>query len=76
MSGERPTRRPDALYLIFPIQIVALTTTYVSNMKVGIDMMTPTIIIGAVTEKRNNGGSGGGDPLSDISEEQISWIGE
>lgn len=54
-------------------QIVALTTTYLFSMKVGIDMMTPTIIIGAVTDKRNNTGY---NPLSDMSEEQISWIGE
>lgn len=53
-------------------QIVALTTSYLFSMKVGIDMMTPTIIIGAVTDKRNNTGY---NPLSDISEEQTSWIG-
>lgn len=34
--------------------------------------MTPTVIIGAATDDRNTGYN----PLSDISEEQSSWIGE
>jgi len=42
-------------------------------MKVGIDMMTPTIIIGAITDKESNTSY---NPLSHISEEQTSWIGE
>ncbi|VVC39585.1 Hypothetical protein CINCED_3A022308 [Cinara cedri] len=40
-------------------------------MKTGVDIMTPTVIIGAVTDNRNTGYN----PLSDISEEQTAWIG-
>ncbi|KAL5238926.1 hypothetical protein ACI65C_006336 [Semiaphis heraclei] len=54
-------------------QILALTTTYLFSTKVGVDMMTPTIIIGAITDKHHN--TGYNDPLSQISEEQMSWIG-
>lgn len=53
-------------------QILALTTTNLFSMKIGIDMMTPTIIIGAITDKQN---STGYNPLPHISEEQTSWIG-
>jgi len=41
-------------------------------MKVGIDMMTPTVIIGALTDKS----SVSNNSLSCISDEQTSWIGE
>ncbi|XP_015377505.1 PREDICTED: putative metabolite transport protein YwtG [Diuraphis noxia] len=54
-------------------QILALTTTYLFSIKVGVDMMTPTIIIGAITDKHNDTAY---NPLSQISEEQMSWIGE
>ncbi|CAI6348431.1 unnamed protein product [Macrosiphum euphorbiae] len=53
-------------------QILALTTNYLFSMKVGIDMMTPTIIIGAITDKESNTSY---NPLPHISEEQTSWIG-
>ncbi|VVC39588.1 Sugar transporter, conserved site,Major facilitator superfamily domain,Major facilitator, sugar [Cinara cedri] len=53
-------------------QIFALTTTYLFIMKAGIDSITPTVIIGAVTDNRNTDYN---NPLSDLSEEQMSWIG-
>lgn len=54
------------------LQIVALMATYIFTLKVGIDMMTPTIIIGALADKR----SVEHNFLSDISKEQMTWIGE
>lgn len=54
------------------LQHIALTASYLFIMKTGIDIMTPTVIIGAVADERNTGYN----PLSDISEEQSSWIGE
>ncbi|VVC39586.1 Sugar transporter, conserved site,Major facilitator superfamily domain,Major facilitator, sugar [Cinara cedri] len=52
-------------------QVLALSTSYLLTMKLGIDQMTPSIIIGAVTDSRNNNNNS----LSKISEEQSSWIG-
>lgn len=54
------------------LQLLSLSTIYVFTTKVGIDMMTPTVIIGALTDKQNVGAG----PLSDVTEEQMSWIGE
>lgn len=51
---------------------MALATTYIFTLKVGIDMMTPTIIIGAMTDKRSTEHN----YLSDLSEKQTTWIGE
>uniref|UniRef100_A0A2H8TSE1 Facilitated trehalose transporter Tret1 n=1 Tax=Melanaphis sacchari TaxID=742174 RepID=A0A2H8TSE1_9HEMI len=50
------------------VQCLVLTTTYFLNAQQGIDMMMPTIIIGALNRK-------GDDTVPDITDEQISWIG-
>jgi hypothetical protein len=55
------------------MQIMALMATYVFTLKVGIDMITPTIIIGAIADRRITTEH---NALSDISEEQMTWIGE
>lgn len=66
----RSIQRP--LLLSSFLQLLSLSTIYVFTTKVGIDMMTPTVIIGALADKQNVGAG----PLSDVTEEQTSWIGE
>ncbi|XP_060868753.1 facilitated trehalose transporter Tret1-2 homolog [Metopolophium dirhodum] len=51
------------------VQCLVLTTTYFLNVQQGIDVMMPTIIIGALES------NSGDNTVPGITTEQISWIG-
>lgn len=50
------------------LQCLVLTTTYFFNIQQGFNVMMPTVIIAAMRKK-------GQDTLADITENQLSWIG-
>ncbi|VVC39589.1 Sugar transporter, conserved site,Major facilitator superfamily domain,Major facilitator, sugar [Cinara cedri] len=61
-------------------QCLLLTTTYFLNVQQGIDMMMPTVIIGAMNKSRYANITDGidvnvDDTIPSITDEQLSWIG-
>lgn len=59
------------LTIDYNLQCLVLTTTYFLNVQQGINMMMPTVIIGALNTNNTDD-----DSFIKVTDEESSWIGE